>query len=204
MLIRFDGSDFLIWFAILFVLLVILRRSKHNLSYIIFFSIFWIYLLVVVKTVIFPFVINTDFSRPRVLPTINLVPFYFGYCSILKYCVLGIVGNIILTIPFGFGINFLVRIKPRNFFLLALTIGFGFEFSQLVISLIFRSGFRSIDINDVMLNALGVLTGYTLFRAFAWAYIKIAEYFEINQKWIFADIYDVVCQARASDKSKKV
>jgi glycopeptide antibiotics resistance protein len=204
MLIRFDESDFLIGIAILCVLLVILRRRKHNLSYLIFFSIFWIYLLVVVKTVIFPFVINTDFSRPRVLPTINLVPFYFGYCSILTYCVLGILGNIILTIPFGFGINFLVRIKPRNFFLLALTIGFGFEFSQLVISLIFRSGFRSIDINDVILNALGVLTGYAIFRSFAWAYKKIAVYFDIDQKWLFADIYDVVCQSQAADKSKNV
>ncbi len=104
----------------------------------------------------------------------------------------------------------LIRFDEQDFLIgvailcLALAIGFGFEFFQLVISLVFRSGFRSIDINDVMLNALGGLTGYALFRAFAWVYIKIAEYFDIDQKWLFADIYDVVCQAQTVDKSKNV
>ena len=201
-LIRFDGSDFLIGVGVLFVLLIFLWQQKRRLSYLLFFSIFWIYLLVVVKTVIFPFIINLDYGSPRIMPTINLIPFYFGYCSIPEYCVLGIVGNIILTMPFGFGINFLVKVKPRNILGLALAVGFGFEFSQLVISLVFRSGFRSIDINDVILNAIGVLIGYALFRAFALAYIKIAGYFEIKQKWLFAYIYDVSSQTQDDDRPK--
>lgn len=112
----------------------------------------------------------------------------------LNLCARGIIENIVLTIPFGFGINFLVRIKPIRFVWLAPAVGFGFEFSQLVISLVFRSGFRTSDINDVMLNAIGVLIGYTLFRVFALAYLKIADHFQLKSKWLFADIYDITFQ----------
>jgi glycopeptide antibiotics resistance protein len=198
MLIRFNENDFLIGIGVLCCILLVLWWKKRSFSYLLFFSIFWVYLLVVVQTVIFPIAITKDYSSP----SINLVPFYSGYCSISKYCIENIVGNIILTIPFGFGINFLLRVKPRNFLWLAAAIGFGFEFSQLVISLVFRNGFRSIDINDVMLNATGVLIGYTLFRAFAWAYLKITEYFEIKHKWVFAEIYSIALQTRVASKSK--
>jgi glycopeptide antibiotics resistance protein len=203
MLIRFDENDFLIGLGVLCGLLLVFWWQKRSFSSLVFFSIFWVYLLVVVQTVIFPIAINTDYSSPRILPSINLIPFYSGYCSIPKYCIVNIVGNIILTIPFGFGINFLLRVKPRNFLWLAAAIGFGFEFSQLVISLACRSGFRTIDINDALLNATGVLIGYILFRAFAWAYLKITGYFEIEHKWLFAEIYNVVLQAQATDKSQR-
>ena len=203
MLIRFDENDFLIGFGVLFVLLIVLRWKKRSFSYLLFFSIFWVYLLLVVQNIIFPFVINTDYSSPRILPGINLIPFYSGYCSIPRYCILNFVGNIILTIPFGFGINFLTRVKPRNFLWLAAALGIGFELSQLIISLVFRSGFRTIDINDSILNATGVLIGYVLFRAFAWAYLKIAGHFGIKDKWLFADVYAVALQTQAMDESKR-
>ena len=200
MLIRFDENDFLIGLGLLCAILPFLWWRRRSPSYLLFFSIFWIYLLVVVQTVIFPIMINMDYSNPGVMPKINLIPFYFNYCSTLKFCVIGILGNIILTIPYGFGINFLVKVKPGNFLWLGFAVGFGFEFSQLLISLIFRSGFRSIDINDVILNATGVLTGYALFKVFSRAYLKIAGRFEIKGKWLFADIYDVALQAQAAEE----
>jgi glycopeptide antibiotics resistance protein len=205
MLILFDNNDFLVGIGFLCVLLVVLRRQKRSWSYLLFFSIFWGYLLFVVRTVIFPFVINWGPDSPRVLPHINLIPFYYQYCSrLFKYCFIEIVGNVVLTIPFGFGINFLAQVKPRKILWMSVAVGFGFEFSQLVISLVFRSGFRSIDINDVMLNTLGVLFGYALFIIFAWAYIKFSEHFKIEYKGLFADIYAVAIQTRAIDKSKNL
>lgn len=196
MLIYFDAYDFLIGVGILVVLLPILWWKKHSLVYLLFFSVFWAYLLAVVRAVFFPFVINTDHAGTIFTPSVNLIPFYFGSCSMPELCIRGILENIILTIPFGFWINFLVKIKPRNFFWLALAVGLGFEFSQLVISLVFRSGFRAVDINDAILNATGVLLGYALFRAFAWVYLKATEHFGIQHKWLFADIYDVVIQTQ--------
>ena len=37
-------------------------------------------------------------------------------------------------------------------------------------TLILRYPYRVVDINDVWLNAVGVLIGYGLFRIFAWLY----------------------------------
>jgi glycopeptide antibiotics resistance protein len=205
MFILFDNNDFLVGIAILCVVLFILWRKKRSWSYLLFFSIFWIYLLFVVRTVIFPFVINWGPNSPRVFPHINLIPFYYQYCSrLFKYCFIEIFGNVVLTIPFGFGINFLAKVKPRKILGLAFAVGFGFEFSQFIISLFFRSGFRSIDINDVMLNALGVLFGYALFIIFAWAYIQFGGHFKIKYKGLFADIYAIAIQTRAVDKSMSV
>jgi len=117
-------------------------------------------------------------------------------------CVRSILDNIILTIPFGFGVNFLVRVKPKNVFWLSTAVGLGFELSQLILSTVFRSGFRAVDINDAILNATGVLLGYAFFRAFAWSYLKATEHFSIKHKWLFAEIYDVVFQTQATDKPK--
>jgi len=195
MMIDFDRNDLLIGVGILCVLLPILWWRKRSLSYLLFFSIFWFYLVAVVAVIIFPIAIDTDYAGTVFKPSINLIPFYFGSCFVLvNLCVRSIIENIVLTIPFGFGINFLFRIKPKYIFWLALAVGFVFEFSQLVISLVFRSGFRATDINDVILNGTGVLIGYALFRLFAWLYLKITEYFNFKHKLIFADIYEVTLQ----------
>jgi glycopeptide antibiotics resistance protein len=149
--------------------------------------------------VFFPIAINTDQNGAFSLG-INLIPFYFHDCSMLGLCVRDIIENIILTIPFGFGINFLTRIKPGNIIWLAITIGLGFELYQLLMSLVFRSGFRAVDINDSILNGTGVLLGYVLFRVFAWVYLKVTKRFEIKHKWLFAYIYSISLHAQASVK----
>lgn len=203
MLIDFNVYDWLIGVGILVVLLPVLWWRKRNLSYLLFFSVFWIYLLAVVQAIFFPFVINTNDTGGIFRPSINLIPFYFGSCfDMPSLCMKGIFENIILTLPFGFGINFLTRVKSRNVLWVSIAIGLGFEFSQLVISLVFRSGFRASDINDAIFNTIGVLLGYALFRIFAWLYFMASAHYKIKHKWLFADIYDVVSQTQVSGKSK--
>jgi glycopeptide antibiotics resistance protein len=194
MLIRFDANDLLIGLVMLCICLVVLWQRKHNLPYLIFFSIFWIYMMVVVSIVIFPIAINAA-NASTSAPRINLIPFYSGYCSIPRYCLFNIVGNLLLTTPFGFGLSFLVLVQLRQIPWIAITTGLGFELSQLIVSLIFRTAFRSVDINDAMLNAIGVLVGYALFRGFAWAYLRVAAHFDIQRRWLFADVFDVAAQA---------
>lgn len=198
MLIWFDTVDLLIGIAILLVLLFILWRRKRSWLYLLFFSVFWVYLLNVVQVVVFPIYFNV--GDPFPWPSINLVPLYFGACEMPDLCVRDVIDNVILTIPFGFGINFLARVKPRNSLWLGLAVGAGFELVQLAISLVFRSSVRAVDINDAILNAVGVLLGYALFRAFAWAYVRIAEYFKIESKWLFTDIYSVALQDQAGGR----
>ena len=203
-MVYFDLYDFLIGVGLLCVLLPVIWWRKRKLSYLLFFSLFWVYILVLVQALIFPFVINTAGSAASFFPSINLIPFYFGGCfNMPAQCIAGIVDNILLTIPFGFGINFLARVRLRNIFWLALGVGLGCEISQLCISMLFKSGFRAIDINDVILNAAGVWMGYALFRAFAWLYIRTTAYFGFKPKWLFSDIFNIVIQTQATDKSRK-
>jgi glycopeptide antibiotics resistance protein len=125
---------------------------------------------------------------------VNFIPFYFGTCEIAALCIYNIVGNILLTMPFGFGISFIVQFGSKNLLWLAFAVGFALESSQLVISLIYQSAFRSVDINDVILNAFGVVFGYGTFRLFGRLYSYVTDRFEIRHKYIFAYIYDVVHQ----------
>jgi len=202
-MIAFGGKDLLIGIAILCILLAVLWWQKRSLSYLIFFSMFWVYLLAVVSVIVFPIVINIESSDTPFAPRINFIPFSFGNCFMLvNLCVRSMIANIVLTLPFGFGINFLVKIKPRSILWLALVVGFVFEFSQLIISLVYRSGFRAIDINDVMLNGTGVLIGYVLFRLFAWLYLKITEFFNLKHKGLLADVYELAVQAQVAGRSK--
>lgn len=144
----------------------------------------------VVSVVVFPFVVLEGHEAFK--PSINLIPFYFGRCEMISLCMRDIFDNILLTIPFGFGISFVLWFKPKNIIWLAVAVGFVLEITQLVISFVFRSAFRSVDINDAMLNATGVLIGYCLFRSFGWVYLWITQRFGIKPKYIFASVYNIV------------
>jgi len=147
----------------------------------------------VISVVVFPFPVG--YSNPEFRLNINFIPFSFGSCFdyLPEICLRTIYENILLTIPFGFGISFIARIKPQNIIWLAVAVGLTFEIIQLLISLIVRNSFRSVDINDVILNTIGVLVGYAVFRVFGWLYFAITEKFEIRHKNVFAYVYDVVC-----------
>jgi len=59
-------------------------------------------------------------------------------------------------------------------------------------ALVFHAGFRAIDINDVILNTIGVALGYGVFRIFGVIYSFIIRKFKQQPRYIFAYIYDVV------------
>ncbi len=198
MLYQFDELAFFICLAALAVLLIVLRFQKRSFSYLLFFLIFGVYLIGVVNVVIFPiYVPDPNLAGQRIFwSNVNLVLFYFGDCSIDSLCRDQILQNIILTIPFGFGVSFIAQLKARDFIWLSLAVGLGFEVTQFVVS---QGGFHSLDVNDVMLNTAGVLLGYGCFRVFGWLYIIGMQFFKIKPRWLFAYIYDAV-----SDEGLKV
>ena len=204
MMVNFSRNDLLVGIGILCMLLPVLWWYKRSVSYLFFFSVFWAYLLAVVAVIVFPIVIDPDYTNIEFTPDINFIPFYFDECfKHEEICIRNIVGNIVITIPFGFGINFLIKIKPKRIFGIACAVGLMFEILQLAISLVFRSGFRAIDVNDVILNGTGVLMGYALFRLFAWLYLRIMEHSDFKHKIILADIYEVAIQTQVADRARK-
>ena len=69
-----------------------------------------------------------------------------------------IVGNIIMFIPFGFFTSFYLKLdKKRIIFYLTLIVSVVIEFIQLKIG-------RAFDVDDIILNMVGGMLGYYLYR----------------------------------------
>lgn len=201
--IVFDSISIDIWpvgIVALVAILAFLFRRKQRLAYLLFFSVFWIYILFVLKETLFPIQVAGGYVEAMrqvpFLSHVNLVPLYFGRFGLSSGILVGIAKNILLTVPCGFGINFISRLRARDFLWLAVAVGLGIETVQLVISLLLRYPYRVIDINDALFNTIGVWVGYGLFRVFAWLYLALARRFEIEYFGLAAYLLDVVNQTQ--------
>lgn len=194
MLALMDVNAFCVAFAILVLVLIGIWLKWKDPFRVLFSFVFGVYIINVVSVVVFPFPVGYDISNFK--PNINLIPFNVGRCDprALELCIREIYQNILLTIPFGFGVNFIARIKPKNILWLAFGVGFAFEFVQLVISIIVRSPFRAVDINDLILNAIGVLLGYGIFRIFGAMYLYVIQKIQRQPRHIFTYVHDIVRQ----------
>ena len=192
----------LIGVVMLAILLAILWRRKRSPSHLFCFSVFWAYLLLVLRETLFPipFLGGMDGMRTMqqatfVLSHVNFLPFkYFAFHN--KYVVFREIAlNILLTLPLGFGVSFIARLKSRGFLWLAFAAGLVIEIAQLVISLGIGGVYRTVDITDVILNAAGVLLGYGLFRIFARLYLAVTRRLGIEQHGLLACVHDVASNA---------
>lgn len=121
----------------------------------------------IVPSIYFENLLTNDFS------SVNLVPFrtissYLGGLS--ADSVLNIYGNILVFVPFGIFIP-AIWVKHNNLksmILLGISISLFIEITQLFVG-------RSSDIDDVILNAIGVVIGfifYTLWNRIKKEYLK--------------------------------
>jgi glycopeptide antibiotics resistance protein len=155
--------------VVLAFLLIRLRLRKFNSIYLFVFFLFSLYIIFVIDKTLFPILI-TDYDQGEFFHPcagINLIPFYFGRSIISRIIYYQVIANILLTIPFGFGLSFVVKVRARAFLWLPFAVGFGIEFVQFMISLVLGYLYRVIDVNDVIMNAIGVLIGYAFFRIFS-------------------------------------
>jgi glycopeptide antibiotics resistance protein len=201
MLIEFDTAAWLIGMAILGIPLFVLRRRGGY--YLFFFAVFWVYLLVLVSVTVFPMPVGMDggfhfesigqqIGHMVKSNSLNLVPLYFNNCwDLPRACAIGIYENVLMTVPFGFGINFIARFRSRDFFWLAFGLGLLIETIQFALDLILGGAYRSVDINDVLFNGLGVWIGYGSFLVFAWLFMAITQRFGIRQTGLLAFIQDI-------------
>ncbi len=173
-----------------------MRLRKQSWSYLLCLAIFGLYLLVLAQIAFFPLQISGAYAdamrRERLFASfVNLIPFYFGPYGTLDSSLVTLIQNIVLTIPLGFGVNFVALVRPKPALWLALAVGFGLETTQLVISLLLGYPYRFIDVNDVIMNALGVLLGYVLFRVFACFYLGVTRHFGIPRRGLTAYVFEI-------------
>ncbi len=195
MLLRFSAFLYMICLVILAVVLFFLWHKKRSVPYLICFSLFWIYMLTAIDKVFFPIPLDEHLNDPYHLSAwarISLMPFYFGGNPSVQGIIKALAYNVLLTMPFGFGINFIARIKPKWILFLCAAVGIGSELLQLVISLLISYPYRVIDINDALSNALGVLLGYLIFRLFGSIYFRVTESQKLKHKGLSLFIFETV------------
>ena len=150
----FGTHDFMIdispavFFGIVAILLFIMWIRKRNFSYLLCLFIFSVYLFVAIQKTLFPIFSEESFIEARknlpLLIGVNLVPFYFGHSRHMNGIILGVFQNILLTMPLGFGLSFVLPAKTKNIVWLLIAGGLGFEMAQLLICLAIGYTYRVI------------------------------------------------------------
>lgn len=199
MSINFDLSAWVIGFALLAILLFLQWRKTRDLSRLVFVFLLGFYLLLVIRWTVFPiFIFPSRAMQGHFMDNVNLIPFHFGPGMPWVYALPGIVLNTLLTMPIGFVISFITRFRPRDLLWLVAAFGVGIEALQLLISLLLGYAYRSIDVNDVIFNSLGVLLGYGIFRLFAWLYTTLINKWNIQLKGLFLYVYKIADQTEST------
>lgn len=147
---------------ILFLIVMISLRivyticSKEKIN---FYKEFKLLIYIVYTFILFKLVTTTDFESF----SNNFIPFKeisrYDFSSVLFYR--NVIGNILLFIPFGYMIMDMISEKQVKYkfipvLLLTLITSFSIEVIQMHIG-------RSYDVDDIILNLLGGLIGYSLY-----------------------------------------
>ena len=172
----------LIWIGIVTFLRLM---KKKSLVYLIFFTIFYVYLFKVLDYTLFQFqsLILLKYFMPNLIlngrtadKSVNLLPLITLIPQDLKTSLL----NILLLVPFGFGLPFITNLRMKKIIVIGALFSIVIEFLQLVTGFMAKITFRIADINDVIFNTVGVVIGYILFVGFVRIYRHISHNGEIS------------------------
>lgn len=178
--IHFDFSMTII-LSVFFMIVYRLIFRKHSLWKCLLWTSFVFYLLNVIRLVFFPLPVNGDYIEILKRETDcgilierrhNLQLFDFMKWGNLFH--ITTIGNFILLLPFSF--YFPILFKKYHWNLLNITfIGFAISLSiectQLMYDLVTGYAYRGFNVDDLMMNTLGVFTGYlfySIFKLFVW------------------------------------
>jgi glycopeptide antibiotics resistance protein len=149
-------------------------QRKRRLFYRLVLILFGIYLMLVIAFVFFPIPFPENWPHnlsknewKNALQSINLVPLrHTGILSPSPFSnntTKDIIANLLLTVPLGMAVPYLASLRAKHVLLLAIVAGLFFESVELAVKLITGTFYHTVDINDVIMNTLGVLAGYMLF-----------------------------------------
>lgn len=160
-------------------------KKKKSLVYLLFFTIFYVYLVTVLYYTEFQlqslfllkyFIPNLMLQGQAVGKNMNLIPLITLTPQDLKISLL----NILLMIPFGFGLPFITNFRMKKIVVIGALFSIVLEFLHLITGLMAKMTFRVADINDVIFNTVGVAAGYILFVGFVRIYRHISHNWEIS------------------------
>jgi len=178
--------EFVTYFNLLTVLLFgltwigivsfIRQRKEEHIVYLIFFTIFYVYIVKVLDYTLFQFqsllllkyfIPGLTLRGQTVDASLNLIPLVTLTPQDLKTSLL----NILLMIPFGFGLPFITNFRMKKTVVIGMLFSIVIEFLQLITGFMAKVTFRIVDVNDVIFNTVGVAVGYILFAGLVRIYL---------------------------------
>src|SRR5258708_633349 len=172
-------------FGLIWIGIVMFLRLKKNLAYLIFFTIFYVYLVKVLDYTLFQFqsLLLLKHFAPNIMlngvaagKALNLIPLIMLTPADLKTSLL----NILMMIPFGFGLPFITNFRMKKVVVAGALFSIGIEFLQFITGFMAHITFRIADINDVIFDTLGAAVGYILFVGFARIYRNISRNWKMS------------------------
>lgn len=152
----------IVWTAIA---LFLIFKKKVDIKQVTLYSLFYIYIMLVFGVTLFP-IQNYPLEYP---PEQNFIPTNTIKMLIVHLpttiAIKQILGNIVMFMPFGYLLPFFKKNKPFvNCVVFALAFSVFIELLQFVLGATFvGSQYRSVDIDDVILNFIGAIIGYIIF-----------------------------------------
>lgn len=154
-------------------MLIVGLKAKISLSKHILFFIISCYITLVIAVTLFPLPISKEFielMRVQTISANNFIPFNsindLLSNSSVSIILRNILGNIVLLLPFGFFLPCLSKKLNyiRRVFIGSLIFSMIIESSQFIISLILGYSYKVTDIDDLILNVIGGILGYAIFK----------------------------------------
>ncbi|MCR5640248.1 MAG: VanZ family protein [Lachnospiraceae bacterium] len=143
----------------------ITKSTEHRIKFILKIIVFILYLSVLSYGLFFAEALGRDGSRAM---GYNLIPFheihrYLKYANQLglQIVLMNLLGNILMFVPFGFLVPLFWRKEEHHPVIILLM---GCLFSCVVEVIQLQTGLGTCDIDDVILNTVGTVFGYFLFR----------------------------------------
>ncbi|MBL8077312.1 MAG: VanZ family protein [Anaerolineales bacterium] len=193
---------FLIWICIVTFLWL---KKKKNLVYLMFFTIFYVYIFKVLDYALFQFqsLILLKYFMPDLIlegqavgDDLNLIPLITLTPQDMETSLL----NILFLIPFGFGLPFIASFRMKKVVVISAVFSIVIEFSQFITGFMAKITFRIADINDVIFNTVGAAIGYILFVGF----LHIFRNISLNKKISANPILQYIAERPQVDKKQPI
>ncbi len=146
-------------------------RKNYPFRKVLYTLIFILYLTCVAAITLFPMQYDTQLNNhmSNLEYRLELIPFetIWRFTAINNFYAffVQIIGNIVMTIPFGFLMPVIAKNRSKRFYILhCLALPLIIEFSQFFIGFLFQTFYRTADIDDVILNFCGAMIGLLIFR----------------------------------------
>ena len=121
---------------------------------------FLLYSLILFYVVTFQ---DVNYGTNNFIPLKEILRYEFGS----PFFIHNVLGNILLFIPFGFFVSFILRTKkPQYIIIVTFITSLVIELTQLLIG-------RTFDVDDVLLNIIGGFIGYSVYLIIQLVYDKL-------------------------------